>query len=257
MSPHAERYSDTGVVNPLDPTRRVRAVLFDVDGTLYRQGPVRVSMAFELALLAVHAPRSAPRIWKALRSYRQAHEELRLASGRLATNSEQVVRAAQLTGLPATEIQDAVDEWMIRRPLRHLRRSSARGLPLLLAELRAAHIPVGVLSDYPVADKLAGLGLAEMFDPAWCTSAPHIGAMKPDPRGFLRVCAYWRLAPGEVLMVGDRPDVDAAGAHAAGMPCVIVTHTSRAPRREATHLAVSSLEALATLVRPPVFRNAP
>ncbi|MNC97295.1 hypothetical protein D3C83_149080 [compost metagenome] len=45
-------------------------------------------------------------------------------------------------------------------------------------------------------------------------------------------------------MVGDRPDVDAAGAHAAGMPCVIIGGGRRAARGHASYLALPSLERL-------------
>jgi FMN phosphatase YigB (HAD superfamily) len=33
----------------------------------------------------------------------------------------------------------------------------------------------------------------------------------------------WGLDPSEVLYVGDRIDVDAPGARAAGMPCAVLT----------------------------------
>ncbi|MCA8943162.1 MAG: HAD hydrolase-like protein, partial [Planctomycetes bacterium] len=40
--------------------------------------------------------------------------------------------------------------------------------------------------------------------------------------GFLRAATIWQLPPHRVLYVGDRPSVDAVGARAAGMRCVIV-----------------------------------
>ena len=51
--------SDAMVRNPVSPTRRIRAVLFDVDGTLYRQRPLRLLMAAELCALAFRHPRGA------------------------------------------------------------------------------------------------------------------------------------------------------------------------------------------------------
>ena len=39
---------------------RVRAVLFDLDGTLYRQARLRSLMAIELVTLALHGPEGAP-----------------------------------------------------------------------------------------------------------------------------------------------------------------------------------------------------
>lgn len=82
---------------------------------------------------------------------------------------------------------------------------------------------MGVLSDYPAAAKLEALGLAGRFSPVVCTTDPGVNALKPDPRGFTHVCEHWGLASADVLMVGDRVDVDAGGALAAGMPCVIMS----------------------------------
>jgi putative hydrolase of the HAD superfamily len=81
---------------------------------------------------------------------------------------------------------------------------------------------MGVLSDYPAEAKLRALGVADRFSPILCASDPEVGAFKPNPAGFLRACTLWGLTPAEVVFVGDRPDVDAAGARSAGMRCVIV-----------------------------------
>jgi FMN phosphatase YigB (HAD superfamily) len=35
-------------------------------------------------------------------------------------------------------------------------------------------------------------------------------------------CEVWRLAPSDVLYVGDRADIDARGAAVIGMPCAIL-----------------------------------
>jgi hypothetical protein len=45
-----------GLRHPLDPARSIRGVVFDLDGTLYRQRPVRVCMAVELAALPLARP---------------------------------------------------------------------------------------------------------------------------------------------------------------------------------------------------------
>jgi hypothetical protein len=54
-----------GVRNPLDPARRIRAVLFDLDGTLYDQRRMRTLMAMELAAMLLRRPFQAPRNWRA------------------------------------------------------------------------------------------------------------------------------------------------------------------------------------------------
>jgi HAD superfamily hydrolase (TIGR01549 family) len=198
-------------------------VLFDVDGTLYQQEPLRRLMALHLLAWMVRAPIAAPRRIRALSVYRRAHESLR-RSGRQGIAAAQIEAAAVATRLPSDSIRALVEEWMQERPLKHLRLLKAAGLDQLLARLESARVRIGVLSDYPAARKLQALDLAGRFSPVLCSTDPAIDALKPHPRGFLHACAQWSLAPAEVLMIGDRADADAAGASASGMPCVLISH---------------------------------
>ncbi|HYN08804.1 MAG TPA: HAD family hydrolase [Vicinamibacterales bacterium] len=233
-----------GLRNPLDPTRRIRAVLFDLDGTLYRQMPMRSLMAIELLTLPLSGVAKAPQRWRALRTYRKTQEQLRSTDARGSAAQAQLAAAARRTGLPVEEVEKLVEEWMLARPLKYLRLCRAKGLDRLLGVLENAGVRSGVLSDYPAESKLGALGLSGRFSPVLCTSAPDVAALKPSPRGFLLACRSWRLTPGEVLYVGDRPDVDAAGASAAGMPCVIIGGGWRSLRRYPGYLVLRSLERL-------------
>ena len=85
---------------------------------------------------------------------------------------------------------------------------------------------------------------AASFSVVLCATDPEVGAFKPHPRGFLAACERWQLDPAEVLMVGDRADVDAAGAAAAGMPCVIVGRAQASPADSSGVRLVPSLERL-------------
>jgi FMN phosphatase YigB (HAD superfamily) len=229
------------VRNPLAPAQRLRAVLFDVDGTMYHQGRLRLLMAAELAAFAARRPLHGRRVVRALSEYRRAQETLR-HDGNKSGASEQLALAATRTGLSLEEIGTIVDDWMHVRPLKYLAGCRAYGLNDLLAFLATKRVPLGVLSDYPATAKLDALRVAERFSLVLCGGDGDIGAFKPSPRGFFAACASWRLDPSDVLYVGDRVDVDAAGAAAAGMPAVIVTG-SRLPKSSAA-LAVSSLERL-------------
>ena len=222
------------VRHPSDPTRRIRAVLFDLDGTLYRQAPLRRLMAMELLTLPLSGPLKAPRRLRALRAYRGAQEQLRngsawLAEGGSRASAEggavaqaQLALASRASGLPDAEVAALVDEWMQQRPLKHLARCRMPGADALLAFLRERAVPVAVLSDYPAVEKLRALGWADRFDFVLSAADPEIGRFKPDPRGFQRACTRWGLPPRDVLMVGDRVAVDGAGAAAAGMPSAIL-----------------------------------
>lgn len=230
---------------PLGARTGFRAVLFDVDGTLYRQRPLRVLMALELATLPLTSPRAAVRQMVALRAFRAAQEDLRSRYENVAATNParaQAEAAAAASGLSVAKVEKLAGEWMNHRPLKYLRLCRASGVMGLLDTMAQAGVRAGVLSDYPAAAKLDALGLAGRFAPVLTASDASIGAFKPSPRGYLRACEIWNLRPDEVLVVGDRADVDAEGAEAAGMPCVIVGRSKAPP--QASYTVVRSLEQL-------------
>ena len=107
------------------PPRDLAAVVFDVDGTLYRLRPVRLAMAAELL---VGSLTRGPRLLRTIRAYRAAHEELRRdAVSRDDLRDEQVRRAAAATGQAPEVVATVVARWMERRPLRYLRIARRRG----------------------------------------------------------------------------------------------------------------------------------
>src|SRR3982074_2157997 len=131
LVPDATDDSQPSLRNPMDAARRVRAVLFDRDGTLYRQKRMRALMALELATLALSRPLQAPVTWRVLSEFRKAQEALRErqtdggAAGQLGL-------AARRTGVSVEHVEAIVPEWMVERPLKYLPRCRAVGLlPLL------------------------------------------------------------------------------------------------------------------------------
>jgi HAD superfamily hydrolase (TIGR01549 family) len=200
-------------------------VLFDVDGTLYRQGPLRALMTCELTAWVVNSgsfsrSRDLARI---LRTFRAVREELRAAgSSEDRLETAQFARTAARVARDEHAVRQIVEEWIFQRPHKHMRWTRRGGVIRLLTRLAEREIQTGVLSDYPSRDKLRALGLADRFSVVLCTTDPDINAFKPHPRGFLRACEIWGLTPQEVVYVGDRPEVDAVGAAAAGLRAVII-----------------------------------
>jgi FMN phosphatase YigB (HAD superfamily) len=222
----------------------IRAVLFDLDGTLYCQAPLRAAMAVELSSVpAWRGPAVARRTWHILRTFRRTREQLRAASNRTAALEElQYTAAAEKCGVDPDVVRGVVDEWMFRRPLRYLPAVRRRGSREALSGLRAQGVLVGVFSDYPTRAKLCALGLDALVSLQLCATDSEIDAFKPQPRGFLAACERWGIAPDRVAYVGDRPEVDAAGASAAGMACLIV-----GARRETGPFRFTPLPALRLL----------
>ncbi len=223
-----------------------RALLFDLDGTLYRQAPLRLRMAVELLVSPLRGPLAALRAARGVAVFRRTREELRGEEGDL--ERLQYARAAERVGVDEAQLEAWVHEWIHERPLRHLGRLRAPGLEELLDALAERGVRAGIFSDYPARAKLEALGVDGRFDPMLCATDPEIDAFKPNPRGFLRACEIWGLAPAEVLYVGDRAEVDAEGARRAGMPCVLVGGSPTLPRAGGDSTHVFAVRSLAEIV---------
>jgi putative hydrolase of the HAD superfamily len=207
-----------------DP-RSVRAIVFDLDGTLYRQSTLRRAMLVRLIRGHIFRPLHGARTLRALEAYRRAQERLRDRAEPCDLADEQIRLACEVSGATPEFVSDCIERWMDRAPLDLLARNIRPGLIEFLDWARAKRLPMGVLSDYPPLAKLEALGVAPYFDVALSAQSPGVGTFKPSPRGLIVVAERLGAQPSECLYVGDRPDVDAAAAQAAGMPCAIVDGT--------------------------------
>ncbi len=211
------------------PLARLKAVIFDVDGTLYRQGPLRRAMALRLVRAHLLAPLRGLRALKMISAYRRAQEELRDAPAGSDLARLQLEQAAAICGLDAKAIALCVERWMDQAPLDLLPRFLQPGLHVFLRALKAQGLKLGVLSDYPAESKLRALGLDGLFEVSLCAQSRAIGVFKPHPRGLLHALERLEVGAGEALYVGDRAEVDAAAAAAARVACAILSSEPAAP----------------------------
>lgn len=196
---------------------RVRMVAFDVDGTLYAQGPLRRRMAFELLQDAARTRSlSKLRILRAYRSIREilAEEEHGQFEPVL------IERTASATGATRETIEACVREWIEIRPLRHLMRCRRPGVARLIDDLRARGLLIGIVSDYPAHEKLSALGL--QGDMVISATDPDIGYLKPHPAGLKALLSRAKVRPDELLYIGDRPERDGEAARRAGVQALIL-----------------------------------
>jgi len=205
-----------------------RALLLDLDGTLYPLGAVRRRMALELmGAWAASTLRGAPltglQTIRRLKAFRAMREDLR-ALGR----SEEPLQALQYShparalGMGVQELETLVVEWMHERPLKHLRALHLPDLRPFMEGARSAGVRLGVFSDYGPGAKLEALGVRDLVDLELAATDAEVNAFKPHPAGFTRACEMWSLGPQEVLFVGDRDELDGEGARAAGMGLCIL-----------------------------------
>ncbi|MFB6143316.1 MAG: HAD family hydrolase [Halorientalis sp.] len=107
---------------------------------------------------------------------------------------------------------------------------------------------VGLLTDGPSVaqrDKLERLGWSDLFDAVVVTG--ELAESKPHADAFGAICAELAVEPGATAFVGDRPDVDVAGAGAAGLHPVQVTYPDGPPRHPAAEATVERARLAADL----------
>ena len=186
----------------------IRAVLFDLDGTLYDRDAAMVELARDQ--FAAFSSRM-PGIDEARFFERLAA----LDEHGYASRSDLYLRLAEEFGFDNALAVDLE---------RHFWESYSRRCEVTddtwttLRTLKSSGKKLGVITNGQTTwqrTKLEGLGLGEVFDVVMVSEAE--GIRKPDARIFHRGAERCGVTPAEAMFVGDHPDIDVAGARAAGM----------------------------------------
>jgi putative hydrolase of the HAD superfamily len=187
--------------------KRIKAISFDMDGTLYRVPRLRVAwrLRFERGLLL------------ALLAAREKIRHEPPFPDRAALYEREAELVAPSFGMPIEEVRRRLTN--LRAALPDALTEGARPYPGVVSALEAAHarrLRIAILSDYDPVAKLAHLGLDRL---PWAAtiSADEFGALKPHPRSFLKLAEQLGCEPDQIVHVGDREDLDVEGALASGM----------------------------------------
>lgn len=183
----------------------IDAVAFDIDGTLYPNSRMYLnSVLFSL-----------PRL-RFLYYYRQVRISIRSIRPLDDFRETQARLLAELMHVSPERASRRIERAIYcrwQRIFRHI-----RPFPYLsdfLLRLQSHGYPIGILSDFPVGDKLAHLNLPQVWD---CViSAEETGYLKPNPEPFLYLATCLGSAPERVLYVGNSYKYDILGACKVGM----------------------------------------
>ena len=194
----------------------IRLVVFDVDGTLYQQRPLRMKIGRDLAAHAIW--NRDLKVVSVLAKYRRIREQM---------GNEQVIdfdrlliaKTAAATASSLEVVRAVVFEWMEVRPLSYLARCIYPRVPELFEGLRKRAKCIGVLSDYPAKEKLAAMGLTANH--VVSASDEDVGVLKPHPRGLERLMAAAEATADETVVIGDRVDRDGLVAKRVGARVLI------------------------------------
>ena len=103
----------------------IELVVFDVDGTLYAQTPLRIRMVLALSLHTLAS--GSLETLKVLKHFRRVREDL---GSREAQNFESALfeETSKITGTSPARIAEIVHEWIEVRPLAYLKACRYSGL---------------------------------------------------------------------------------------------------------------------------------
>jgi HAD superfamily hydrolase (TIGR01549 family) len=228
--------------------KRPRAVLFDVDFTLAKPGPLlgpdgyreagdRQGMTLDPSLYADARARAVEDL--------EHHPELEHDEEIWVRFTEDIVRGMGGEGPRVREVAEAITRRWLHMENFELYEDT---LPVL-AELRRHGLKIGLVSntsrDLDSFVRHFGLDVD-----AWISSGVH-GKVKPSPSIFLAVLELLGVDTEAAVMVGDSPLDDIDGARALGMRAYLIDRESRFPERVDTLPTLLALPALIGLTDEP------
>jgi putative hydrolase of the HAD superfamily len=225
----------------LDPNRRVDAVLFDVDFTLAKPGPLLGPEGYREAG-ARHGLTLDPALYPQARAAAvedlEHHPELEHDEEIWIRFTEDIVRGMGGDGPRVREVAVAITSGWLHSENFELYEDV---LPVLAA-LREAGLAIGLVSNTS-RDLTAFVRHFSLDVDAWISSGVH-GKVKPSPTIFLAALELLGAEAPAAVMVGDSPQDDVEGARALGMRAYLIDREGRFPERE---------DALPTLLALPAL----
>jgi putative hydrolase of the HAD superfamily len=226
----------------------LHAVLWDVDDTLFdyrganADGAVR-HFAAEGILARYPSRQAALDHWWAVMEEHYG----RFLAGELDLTGQRRARARAFLGRPLTDAE--ADAWFAGYTARF--EAAWRLFPDVVPALDALagshrHAVLSNSSERYQRRKLGRLGIGDRFEAVLCSD--DIGHAKPAPEAFLAACRALDLPPATVAYVGDRSDIDAAAATAAGLHGIWLDRAGTGA--EGTGPRITTLAELPALLAP-------
>ena len=178
-----------------------KAVVWDLDGTLYYQNKMRLIMLQRLVSFYALHPLRIKELF-AVRKFRQIREKWDRGASEEGLEEQQYQYTAKLMGLSAETVREAVETWIYKKPLEIIGECRDDRAAKLFPILKERGMGCYIFSDYPISDKLKALGLEA--DGCYAATDRRLGVLKPDPKGLELIMEDTGMKPGDILMIGDR-----------------------------------------------------
>ncbi|MBT3272757.1 MAG: HAD family hydrolase [Spirochaetales bacterium] len=192
----------------------VDAVAFDIDGTLYPNSRMYLNSAlFSLSRM------------RFLYHFRIVRKQIRDVRPLNDFRAVQANLLSERMKVPEKKAKERIEHAIYSRWQRVFR--NIRPYPYLsdlLVRLKAEGYALGVMSDFPVGDKLAHLALPQVWD--FIMTSEDTGYLKPNPEPFLALSSALGTVPGRILYVGNSYKYDIIGANRVGMKTAHIARES-------------------------------
>ncbi|MDR1773386.1 MAG: HAD hydrolase-like protein [Clostridioides sp.] len=181
-----------------------KAIILDMDGTMYFQFPLRVCMACSLLVYyTIH-------FWRIkelflIKQFRGLREK------GLLKKSENFVDE---------ETKKIIDFWIYEYPLRFIRMFRDKKLIEMVNKLKLRGTMIIVYSDYYVYDKVKTIDVN--IDYCFYSGDKIVNCLKPNSSGLRNILKEIEVESCDCLFIGDRYEKDGVCAKTVGMDFIIL-----------------------------------
>ena len=188
----------------------IDAVAFDIDGTLYPNGSMYfISIPLFLTNL------------KFFRAFGDVRRELRKLEIIEDIYQAQTALLSEKMSITTMEAEKMINTIAYTRWIENFKKIRPyKELVSTVEQFRAAGLKTAVLSDFPLRDRLARMGLEGYWDTALSSEDSHY--LKPHPKPFLLLAERLEVPPERILYVGNNYKYDVLGAQSVGMKTALI-----------------------------------
>ena len=237
--------ANDGLAARLAPRANVEAVLFDVDFTIVKPGPLLGPDGYREAG-ARHGLELDPARYGEARAAAlvdlQHHPELDHDEEIWVRFTEDIIRGMGGDGPSTRAVAEAITDGWLQSENFVLYEDA---IPVLRT-LRAQELKIGLVSNTS-RDLDAFIRHFDLDVDAWISSGSH-GKVKPSPSIFRAALDLLDVEPTAAAMIGDSPADDVEGARALGMRAFLLDREGRYPDRADTLPDLRALPAALGLV---------
>jgi putative hydrolase of the HAD superfamily len=199
---------------------KIKLIIFDVDGTLYNQKKLRLSMGYEMIKQTlINLDFSIIPIIRHYRIFREKFGDDEIY------DFEKVLikKTSLVTGHSEEKVSEVINEWIEIKPIKYLLSARYEGIDELFTSIKKNGKTIGILSDYKATVKLRALKLnADLIVSA---EDDEIKMLKPNPKGLHYMLKQAGVSNSEAILIGDRDERDGEASRRVGIQYLIKKKT--------------------------------